>query len=180
MFLLGAEFNFYEFIHGDWMLTHKLFIDELINNTKLLKSIKKNKGKNPDSSSEKTRNRETVVSSNTSYSTNTRVANSSTDKFPYIISNNINSEIFVKILLSDETLSKSGDPINYFIKSSRILENIKEKIKVDSFVRPLKIFWIKSDFAMIGKIIALVGTGVAMICSNIIKGVDINKYLPKQ
>lgn len=178
MFLLGADFNFYEHIHSDWMLTHKLFIDEIINNSKLIKSIKKNKGKNPDNtrtSTEGLRNRDTVYSRTTTITEKTQ-----NDNFQFFLSNNGNSEVFVKIILSDEILAKSGDPVNYFVKTSRVLENLKEKIKVDSFVRPLKIFWVKSDYAMIGRIVALIGTGVAMISGNIMKGIDISKYLPNK
>lgn len=187
MILLGAGFNWHENVHRDWMLTHRLFLDELINNPKLFKrsnssktsSFNRNQTINDneaDITKTKTFRNNTLVSKNTISTERASIKETNTNNNIPMIANNKSSEIFIKIILSDEYKIKP-DISNYLMKSSMVLDNIKEKMMIDSIVRPLKIFWIKADYGLVGRIVAFMGTGLAMISSNIIKSTDFSKFI---
>lgn len=212
MFLVGAEFNYYEHTQKDWVMSHKLFIDELISNHKLSKFFKKHKSSGSSIIFEyeenlcNTNKKNSMTMQNTfnnnltkykrtttntsdnsnifnndsislSNNANGRESSNMLNKEKFMISNNLSSDLFIKVILSDESILKLGEINTYFFKSSSVLENIKEKMKVDSIVRPLKIFWIKADYNMVSRIIALLGTGLAMMLSTVLKSVDFSKYL---
>ena len=182
MIWIGADFNWFEHTHRDWMLTHKIFIDEILNHPKILKNYK---------ASSKSKNLDIDDSSSSSLIRLSKIKNvrsticSNQDKTKiniphvknYMIANNFNSELFIKVIMADESIFKLGDCSSCLIKCSKVLENIKEKIMIDSVVRPLKIFWVKADYGKVGRIIAFLGTGLAMLLSNILKRTDFSKYI---
>lgn len=173
MIWLGADFNWYEYIHRDLILSHKLFLDELINNPKMQKLTKRNTKKSLLNKMQLYEDTECLMRKATDSTLNA-------EKSPFnniMIANNKNCELFIRSFLSDDQVIKQADPSSSLIKTCRVLEDIKEKILVDSMVRPLKIFWIKSDYVLMGKIVAGLGTAIAMMLSNIIKSTDFSKYL---
>jgi hypothetical protein len=172
MFLLGAQFNFYEFLHHDLIMTHKLFIDELMCSHKLTKALKRSASvsNNPEEVYQYSKKAYTK----NSFSHNSLIANpKEEEKFEFFAGNNLSSDLLFKIASTDESFIKHGD--NGLFKSSRIMENLKDKIKIDAIVRPLKIFWIKSDYGMVSRLVALMGTGIVMILSNMMKNIDLSK-----
>jgi hypothetical protein len=169
MYIIGAEFNFTENTHMDWMLTHKIFVEEIMSRDKLFKKLKK-----PHSSKSFFESEDRI---STSFMKSKTHSTKSDDHNNFHISNNINSQLFTDMILNDDNLKKSNDPMNYFLKTAEVLDTIKKKIQVDALTRPLKIFWVKSDFALVGKIFGLIGTGVAVMASALMKNINFSEYL---
>jgi hypothetical protein len=164
MFLSGADFNWFEYIHTELILGHKLFLNELTTNPTLLGES--NHYFNGCSNS----SRETLSTIAPRSKKSTKTTKLSEEK---IISNNKKGDIFYQIISKvDEKTRK--EKIKYTLK---VLENIKEKIRADGIAKPLKIFWVKADYALIGQILALTGTGIAMLLSTLLSTVDFTKYL---
>ena len=180
---MGADFNWYENIHVDFMLTHKLFLDELTSNQKLLR---KGSGTAQDTNDISICLPRVTVCENDLKKASIRSMSISTTKDKNrnygsvlkleqsMIPNNLNSALFIKVLMQLDSHVKIERQLE---KTSKILENIKEKIKVDGKVRPLKLFWVKADYDMVGRMCALVGTGIAFMLSSIIKSVDFTSLI---
>jgi hypothetical protein len=167
MFLLGAQFNFYEFVHHDLIMTHKLFMDELMCSHKLSKALKRSASiSSPDEIYQFAKK-----ANGKNFTNNISLIANPREEF--FAGNNLSSDLFFKIASKDESFIKHGE--NGLMKTCRILENLKDKIKIDGIVRPLKIFWIKADYGMVSRLVALMGTGIVMLLSNMIRSMDLSK-----
>jgi hypothetical protein len=197
MILHGAVFNWNQYKHKDLILNHKIFIDELLSNPKYtrnnnifkIKSTMKSEDSienfNKSKMSLKNRSMLNEISKNANIDSKISMSFNPYDKDEkhlidqsenIMIANNISSDTFIKILQNGD-LFLMEDPNTVLVRSSRILENIKEKIIVDAVERPLKIFWIKADWGIVARIIAWGLTGLAMIFSCLIKKIDFYDYL---
>lgn len=169
MFLIGADFNDFEFVHSDIILTHKLFLDELGTHPKLIKRA--SMGSNTLLPKiEDCEESDNLIKESRSMSTIAKKGPSDRSMIP----NNRNSALFLKVLMHEESISNLEISLR---KTSRILENIKEKIKMDGEVRPLRLFWVKADYKLVGSICALAGTGIAFMLSSLIKSVNFSKLI---
>jgi hypothetical protein len=181
MFLVGAEYNWYEYTHREMMMTHKLLIDEILNFEKISKKNTSILGINEDVIEEMLKQNLSLVgrTSSAQFTTKSSPLNESNrntcKNTSYPISGNVNGSILVELLSSDEYRSKDVHKI--LTNTSRILENIRDKITIDGIVNPLKIFWIKADYNIVGRIIALLVSGLAMLLSTMFKAVDFQKYI---
>jgi hypothetical protein len=195
MFLGGAELNYFEYHHMDLLNTHKLFIDNLNNYPKLLKT-----SSNSLSSSftnyklslagdmadvrERKESENTNRQSHMNNSRHLKQANTGTNnkllEESMLIYNNRNSDIFIKSIFCDENMLRLIEKNEYFLRLSRIMENILGKLRIDSIVRPLRIFWVKADYKMVGNLLAIVGTGFGLVMSMFFKGFDFANILSNE
>lgn len=153
MFLLGAEINWFEHNHNDHLLSHKLFLREIMTDLK---------------SKERCVSRSSSIDSKDKHMAYINHIN---------VSNNNNGTLFTKALLNDEYKTVN---VHKTLKGTlHVLEDIERKIRKDHIVRPLKIFWVKADYALITRIVALLGTGLAMLLSTFLKSVDFKDLLSK-
>jgi hypothetical protein len=58
-----------------------------------------------------------------------------------------------------------------------ILKKIENKIKYDHEVRPLMLFWIKADYFLVAKILALVGSLISVAFIYFISHVNFDRYV---
>jgi hypothetical protein len=73
--------------------------------------------------------------------------------------------IFSTIIKDDNISNDLGDLREYHSKIIYVHNNIIEKIQSDHTIRPLRIFWIKSDYFLLTKILTLMSGGVFMALS---------------
>lgn len=149
MFLLGAEINYFEYCQADYVMSHKLLLNDLIVNLRRMDS--KQNGK---------RNSLNLLNNKS-----------------WAISNSYYSDLFVKAILHNKC---KGDIYEMLNNCLRVLEDIKEKIRTDAIVRPLKLFWIKADYLLLGNIVAVLGGGIAILFKLILNSVDFNVYFTKK
>ena len=74
-----------------------------------------------------------------------------------------NKMLFLKVALE---MKFSAD---LFKKTLIFIELIRKKIKSDHILSPLKILWIKADFALIGNLLTLIGSGIFIFLGSILK-----------
>ncbi len=194
MFLAGAQLNFFENDHVDLISSHKLFIDNLNNYPKLFKTTtNSNIFSSPHANlklsylaegKDEIERKETDKLSRNSqmiYSTHTKRHHATTHSYisldNVMIYNNINSNIFVKSVLCDDNMLRLIEKNDYFLRLIRILENIKGKLKIDAIIRPLRIFWVKADYKIIGNILAFIGTGIGLVASIFFKGFNLTDII---
>jgi len=150
MIKLGADFNYYEAKHTDVLRSNKMFLDNIYAELKFeLTSeydIKKNLNKNLGL-------RESLMDLNR---------------------NKKEKNIFFQILKSKEYRETDdiGNLNAYHMDSMIIYNNITDKIKMDHTLRPLRIFWIKSDYNLLNQIVTLISGGFFMNIKYIIKDFD--------
>jgi hypothetical protein len=188
MYLAGAELNYFEYFHKDLLNTHKLFLDALNNNEKIFR-IGHNYFNNRKPSymteiNEDIYFRKESVKNLKQLNTHCSVPkraytthNSNTVEDNGMIFNNNNSDIFIQSILCDENLFNKIQKNDLLFRLNRVLENIREKLMIDSIIRPLKIFWVKADYMLVGKIVAIIGTGVGLIASILFKGINLGDIL---
>ena len=192
MFLAGAELNYFEYNHNDIISSHKLFIDHLSNYNQLFKTCS-NLSNSPqgcrkisnwnDTHEEREASDIHKISFysniNSSFLGKRRVGplHKSIGVNNWMIFNNINSGLFIQSILCDEKKLKKIDKNDYFLKLNRIFENIREKLRIDSIVRPLRIFWVKADYIKVGNLVAVIGTGIGLVASILLKSFDLSKLI---
>lgn len=157
MIKIGADFNYYENRHTDLLNSNKMFIDNIYAELKYELLNEDDCGNN----------------TNDMYSS----VNLRTSLLEIVPKNEKN--IFFKILKSKDyrETDDMGNLNNYHMDSVIIYNNISDKIKMDHILRPLRIFWIKSDYFLFNKIITLILGGLFMYLKYILK--DIGKLFKK-
>ena len=188
MYLAGAELNYFEYFHNDLFNAHKLFLDELNNYQKIFRTGPNSFNNHKPSyllemnedlylRTETLRNlRQSKSNSGFPKRINTASSSNSVEDNRMIFNNN-NSEIFIQSILCDENLLNKIQKNDFLFRLNRVLENIREKVMIDSIIRPLKIFWVKADYMLVGKIVAIIGTGVGLIVSILFKGINLGDML---
>ena len=192
MFLAGAELNYFEYNHNDIISSHKLFIDHLSNYSKLFKTCS-NLCYSPKGSRKISNWNDTYEERDTSDNHKISFYSNINSSFlgkrraaplhknigvnNWMIFNNINSHLFIQSILCDEKKLKKIDKHDYFLKLNRIFENIREKLRIDSIVRPLRIFWVKADYIKVGNLVAVIGTGIGLVASIFLKSFDLSKLI---
>jgi hypothetical protein len=146
MIKIAADFNYYEYRNIDLLNSNKIFIDNIYAELKYELS--------PDQ--EKTfGERQSLISL-------MGVPKKAQEK-----------NIFFEIVKSKDY--KETDDIanlnSYHMDSVLIYDNIKDKIKMDNIIRPLKIFWIRSDYDLLNKIVTVILTGISFFANSLINDV---------
>jgi len=186
MYLAGAELNYFEYFHNDLFNAHKLFLDSLNNYQKIFRTNTHpfNNVKpsyiaeiNEDIDSRKDIVRNKIQSNSISLKRTCTSSRSNVVEDNPMIFNNNNSDIFIQSILCDENLLNQIQKNDLLFRLNRVLENIREKVMIDSIIRPLKIFWVKADYMLVGKIVAIIGTGVGLIASILFKGINLGDIL---
>lgn len=147
-------------------MEHKIFIQEVMNYYRLYLT-RRNELSDTESELFKLTRTRTISSSGNSNGLN------SNEKFPF--TRNKNGSVFLELLLSNEYRNKDLNKI--LDKTEKVLEDIKEIIKIEGVVRPLKIFWAKIDYAVVGKIVAILVSGIFMIIGTLMNTIDMKNIL---
>jgi len=146
MIKIAADFNYYEFRNLDLLNSNKIFIDNIYAELKyeLSQNFKENK-------------------------------NNLCERFSLISNSQLKKEknIFFEILKSKDYQETDdiGNLNSYHMDSVLIYNNIKDKIKMDNILRPLKIFWIRSDYDLLNKIVTLILTGFSFLANYLVNDI---------
>ncbi len=152
MIKIGADFNHYENRHTDLLKSNKIFLDNIYAELKY------------ELTSE--------------YDINKKNLNKNTGKRESLITFNKNKKlknIFFEVLKSKEYRETDdiGNLNNFHMDSMIIYNNISQKIHMDHILRPLKIFWIKSDYNLLNQIITIITGGFFVYIRFVIKDFDV-------
>lgn len=148
MIKIAADFNYYEFRNLDLLNSNKIFIDNIYAELKYELSNDQEREKNDDSEKE----RKSLLS---------------------ITQQKKEKNIFFEIVKSKDYKETDdiGNLNSYHMDSVLIYNNIKDKIKMDNILRPLKIFWIRSDYDLLSKIITVILTGFSVFANSLVNDV---------
>jgi hypothetical protein len=148
MIKIAADFNYYQFRNIDLLNSNKIFIDNIYAELKYELS--------PDVEKEKNFEERQSLITLIGQQKKTQEKN-----------------IFFQIVKSKDY--KETDDIanlnSYHMDSVLIYDNIKDKIKMDNILTPLKIFWIRSDYDLLNKIITLILTGLSFFANSLMNDV---------
>jgi hypothetical protein len=149
MIKIGADFNYFEIRHNDLLKSNKMFLDNIYAELKyeLLSDL----------------NSKTDV--NKSLGIRESLLGTIKKK---------EKNIFFEILKSKEYRETDdiGNLNTYHMDSIIVYNNICDKIRMDHILRPFRIFWIKSDYQILNKIVTLISGGVFMYFKYVIRDFD--------
>lgn len=149
MIKIGADFNYFEIKHNDLLKSNKMFLDNIYAELKyeLLNDLDLKPDVNKNLGL-----RESLLDSGKKREKN----------------------IFFEILKSKEYRETDdiGNLNSYHMDAIIVYNNISDRIKMDHILRPLKIFWIKSDYHILNQIVTLISGGIFMYVNYVIKDFD--------
>jgi hypothetical protein len=184
MFIQGAAINFHEHHHKDKLLSIRIYMQSFMNwNTTSYSPTKKSSFENKRTNNSNNLNHSTTINSRNSNNSNGNNSNSTRLSYTAMTPEmntqptiNPNYILFEKALCSDEFQDES-----VLIKNTagciKVISTLCQKIHLDHVIRPLKIFWVKADYAIVGQIVVIIFTGLSVILSNISKSIEFPQLL---
>ena len=155
MIKVAADFNYFELRNLDLLNSNKIFIDNIYAELKYELSTDNEKEKDYGE-------RHSLIS----------------------LKQKKEKNIFFEIVKSKDFKETDdiGNLNSYHMDSVLIYNNIKDKIKMDNILRPLKIFWIRSDYDLLNKIITVILTGFSFFANYLVNDlkrifIDSQRYL---
>ena len=133
MIKIGADYNYYEILNIDLLCSNKILMDKIyldIKYTRLKEEYNKISFKKKNKKNKKMQS----IGMDMNYET-----------------------IFSNIIKENDDISNDlGDLKEYHCKIIQVFNNIIEKIRMDHLIRPLRIFWIKSDYFLLINILTVI------------------------
>jgi hypothetical protein len=140
--MLGAEFNYYEYIHRDFICTQQLYLEELNVSMSTVKGLNW---------------REVLEMKRDTNSLNLAY-------HPFA------KDLLLSLLSNEYKTKNIYDMMN---SSVEVMNNINKKIKFEHKINPLRIFWVKADYLLVVKIIALISSMFSIFFIFVMKNSEI-------